>query len=100
MTMKVILYTDTDGNLCIVSVTSEMAVYLTDEQVAQASVPAGVPYVIVDESHVPPDRTFRNAWEYDTTTNPAGIGAPDGTIIATFTVDSLKLVKGEGFVQL
>lgn len=98
--MNKILYTDSDGNLCIVSATPEMAVHLTDEQVAQASVPAGVQYVIVDESLIPDDRTFRDAWEYDTTTEPDGIGVDDGTVIAEFADEGLKLVKGAGFVAL
>lgn len=36
----------------------------TIEELAIREVPSGVPYRIVDESEIPSDRTFRNAWEY------------------------------------
>jgi hypothetical protein len=37
---------------------------LTIEQIAEKDVPQGVPFKIVDETEIPPDRTFRDAWEY------------------------------------
>jgi hypothetical protein len=36
----------------------------TMEVLAQAKVPEGTPYKIVDVADIPSDRTFRNAWEY------------------------------------
>ena len=33
------------------------------------------PYKIVDESEIPSDRTFRNAWEWDDTVEPDGVGS-------------------------
>ena len=36
----------------------------TIEELAIREVPSGAPYRIVDESEIPSDRTFRNAWEY------------------------------------
>lgn len=33
--------------------------------VAEASVPVGVPYAVVDESAIPSDRTFRDAWVHE-----------------------------------
>ena len=36
----------------------------TIESLAAKDVPAGVEYKIIDVSEVPTDRTFRNAWEY------------------------------------
>ena len=35
-------------------------------EVAAKDVPAGKPYKIVDVADIPTDRTFRNAWEYQT----------------------------------
>ena len=35
---------------------------LTIEQIALKDVPAGVPYKLVDDSAIPSDRTFRDAW--------------------------------------
>ena len=100
MKMKVILYTDTDGNLCVITPALELSDLISINDVAMASVPAGMPYVIVDEDAVPSDRTFRDAWQYDTETNPDGVGPADGTVIAEFESDGIKLVKGEGFVEL
>jgi hypothetical protein len=37
---------------------------LTIEEIASKDVPAGKPYMIVDASDIPEDRTFRDAWEY------------------------------------
>ena len=36
----------------------------TIEELAAKDVPANTPYKIVDDSEIPSDRTFRNAWEY------------------------------------
>lgn len=36
----------------------------TIEKLAKKDVPAGIEYKIIDVSEVPTDRTFRNAWEY------------------------------------
>ena len=36
-------------------------------------VPAGVPYLVIEDDDVPTDRAFRNAWEADFS-NPDGIG--------------------------
>lgn len=37
---------------------------LTIEEIAAKDVPAGVEFKIIDETDIPEDRTFRNAWEY------------------------------------
>ena len=42
-------------------------------EVARKDVPAGVDYWIVEDSDVPSDRTFRDAWELGDS-----LGAPDG----------------------
>jgi len=34
------------------------------QEIADKDVPHGRPYKIVEESEIPADRTFRNAWEY------------------------------------
>ena len=47
---------------------------LTLEQIGQKDVPPGVPFWIVEDSAIPTDRTFRNAWELDV----ASMGEPSG----------------------
>lgn len=45
------------------------------EAIAAKDVPAGLPYKIVEDSVVPTDRTFRNAWEVDAATLTDGVGS-------------------------
>lgn len=46
---------------------------LTVEQIAAKDVPAGAPYLIVDATDIPADRTYRAAWTADFS-NPDGHG--------------------------
>ncbi len=59
---KRILYTDDDGNLCIVCPVDKTD--LTVEQIQAKNVPDGKTSYIVDKSIIPTDRSFRNAWTY------------------------------------
>lgn len=52
-----IIYTDAQGNLCfVIPLEGSIA------DVVANDLPAGVDYVVVDESEIPADRTFRGAW--------------------------------------
>ena len=44
---------------------------LTLEQIIAKDVPKGVPYEVVDDSAIPSDREFRNAWKHDLTVDIA-----------------------------
>lgn len=57
-----IIYLNDEGKVCIVIPAPDSN--LTIEQIAAKDVPAGKPYTIVDVSEIPEDRTFRDAWEY------------------------------------
>lgn len=70
MSQRIIYPTD-DSGVAIIIPAPECG--LSIEEIARKDVPAGLPYKIVDESAIPTDRTFRNAWEMDFT-NPDGIG--------------------------
>ena len=48
---------------------------LSVEETAKKDVPTGVKYKIIDITDLPGDRDFRNAWEYDFTTNFDGVGS-------------------------
>ena len=48
---------------------------LSVEETAKKDVPTGVKYKIIGITDLPSDRDFRNAWEYDFTTNFDGIGS-------------------------
>jgi hypothetical protein len=47
----------------------------TMEELAQKDVPTGLKYKIVEDSDIPTDRSFRNAWEVDEATLTDGVGA-------------------------
>ncbi len=43
------------------------------EDLCHKCIPAGTPYLIVEDDAIPADRSFRNAWEADFS-NPDGYG--------------------------
>ena len=47
----------------------------TMEELAQKDVPTGLKYKIVEDSVIPTDRSFRNAWEVDEAELTDGVGA-------------------------
>jgi len=55
-----IIYPTLNNGVAIVIPSGELSI----EETIAKDVPEGVPYQIVDESDIPLDRTFRNAWEY------------------------------------
>jgi hypothetical protein len=67
--MKRIIFPTEDGGVAVVIPTGELSI----EDVAKKDVPTGLPYKIVEESEIPSDRTFRDAWEADFT-SPDGYG--------------------------
>jgi hypothetical protein len=66
-----ILYPNQETNGVCVVIPAQCE--LTIEDIALKDVPAGLPYLIVDVSDIPSDRTFRDAWEADFS-NPDGYG--------------------------
>lgn len=65
---KRIIYTNETGNVSIIIPAPGIAI-----EDAVKAVPAGVSYEIVDTETIPSDRTFRGAWEHDTTEAPEKI---------------------------
>lgn len=52
--------------------------------IARKDVPEGLPFWIVDESEIPTDRTFREAWEI-----PEEWGEPDGYGSSYYTFEEV-----------
>lgn len=71
--MKLAIYQTDEGGIAVVIPAPECS--LTIEETALKDVPSGVKYKIIDVSDLPPDRDFRNAWEYDFTDSFDGVGA-------------------------
>ena len=67
---KRIIYPNETG-IAVITPSGELSV----EETAKKDVPTGVKYKIIDVSDLPSDRDFRNAWEYDFTTNFEGVGS-------------------------
>jgi hypothetical protein len=66
--MKRIIYQNESGGVSVIIPTGELSI----EEVAAKDVPAGTPYLVVEDDAIPSDRTFRNAWEADFS-NPDGL---------------------------
>ncbi len=68
--MKKIIFPNETG-ISVIHPTGDLSV----EETALKDVPSGVKYKIIDASDLPQERDFRNAWEYDFTTDFDGVGA-------------------------
>ena len=68
-----IIFKNEDNSIGIITPSSEALSFATIEQIAEKDCPYNLPYWIVEDSVIPEDRTFRNAWEVD-----ESFGEPDG----------------------
>ena len=69
---KRIIFKNETGGIAVITPTG----VLSDEETAKKDVPSGVKYKIIDESDLPSDATFFDAWEYDFDKNGHdGVGA-------------------------
>ena len=68
-----IIYRTEEGTVVVVSASQEWTG--TMEELAQKDVPTGLKYKIVEDSDIPNDRSFRNAWEVDEEELTYGVGA-------------------------
>ena len=59
--MSKIIYTNSDGTVSIINPTGDVNDAIKD-------VPSGLSYEIVEDSVIPTDRTFRNAWKQNNKT--------------------------------
>tara|TARA_R100000231_G_scaffold63043_1_gene51227 strand:- start:180 stop:380 length:201 start_codon:yes stop_codon:yes gene_type:complete len=59
---KRFIYTDDDGNVCIVVPADNTT--LTLDQIKAKDCPTGKTVYTVDKSAIPSDRSFRDAWTY------------------------------------
>ena len=69
-----IIYKNESGGVSILHPTDEALSFMTIDEIAKKDVPTGLPYKIVEDSEVPTDRTFRDAWTVDEATLTDGIG--------------------------
>ena len=69
-----IIYKNENGGVSILHPTDEALSFMTIDEIAKKDVPTGLPYKIVEDSEVPTDRTFRDAWTIDEATLTDGVG--------------------------
>lgn len=72
--MQRVIYKNLDNSVGVLIPTQEALSFATIEQIAEKDVPFELPYKIVDEADIPTDRTYRDAWEWDSTIIPDGFG--------------------------
>ena len=68
-----IIYREKEGTVAVIHTSHEWSG--TMEELAQKDVPTGLKYKIVEDSVIPTDRSFRNAWEVDEAELTDGVGA-------------------------
>ena len=69
--MKIIYQTE-DNTVAVITPSPKWTG--TIEELAAKDVPTGAKYKIIDDSELPSDRDFRNAWEVDEATLTDGVG--------------------------
>ena len=69
-----IIYKNENGGVSVIHPTDEALSFMTIEEIALKDVPTGLPYKIVDDSEIPTDRTFRDAWTIDDSLLIDGVG--------------------------
>lgn len=84
-----IIFKNQDNSIGIITPTEEALSFATIEQIAEKDCPYNLPYWIVEDSIIPTDRTFRSAWEIDSSIGePHGFGGEsnefDGELLAQY----------------
>lgn len=69
-----IIYKNESGGVSIITPTEEALSFMSIDEIAKKDVPTGLPYKIVEDSEIPTDRTFRDAWTVDEATLTDGVG--------------------------
>ena len=69
-----IIYKNESGGVSIIHPTEEALSFMSIKDIAKKDVPTGLPYKIVEDSEIPTDRTFRDAWVLDESTVWSGVG--------------------------
>lgn len=70
-----IVYKNESGGVSIITPTPEALEHMTIDEIALRDVPTGLPFAIVEDSEIPTDRTYRDAWVVDKSILTDGVGA-------------------------
>lgn len=69
-----IIYKNEMGGVSILHPTEEALAFMSIDEIAKKDIPTGVKYKIVDDSYLPTDRTYRDAWTIDEALLIDGVG--------------------------
>ena len=69
---KRIIYKQDNGAIAIITPSSKQT--RTINEIAKKDVPTGLKYKIVEDSEIPDDQTFRDAWRVDLADLTDGVG--------------------------
>ena len=72
--MKIIFKND-NGGISIIHPADEALEIMSIDEIALKDVPTSLPFTIVEDSEIPTDRTFRDAWTIDDSLLTDGVGA-------------------------
>jgi hypothetical protein len=70
-----IIYKNDNGGVSIIHPSPEATKTMTIEEIALKDVPTGLAFAIVEDSEIPEDRTFRDAWTIEDSLLTGGVGA-------------------------
>lgn len=73
--MQKIVFRNPDNSVGVITPTEEAVNAYGIHAIALKDVPAGAEFKIINTSDLPESRDFRNAWEWDTTVEPDGVGS-------------------------
>tara|TARA_R100000458_G_scaffold48854_1_gene48144 strand:+ start:1171 stop:1407 length:237 start_codon:yes stop_codon:yes gene_type:complete len=78
--MTKIIYNQDNGIVCIINpipneINPETGNVFTTDEIIKLTVPKGKKYKKIEDSEVPTDRTFRDAWTVDESDLTDGVGA-------------------------
>ena len=73
-----IIYRNENGGVVAIHPTSEALQFMTIEEIALKDVPTGLAFAIVNDSEIPTDRAYREAWVVDSSLLTDGVGEDYG----------------------
>lgn len=73
-----IIYKNENGGVSILHPTDEALSFMTIDEIALKDVPTGLAFTIVNDSEIPTDRAYREAWVVDSSLLTDGFGADYG----------------------
>lgn len=73
-----IIYKNENGGVSIITPTPEALKHMTINEIALKDVPTGLTFAIVNDSEIPTERAYREAWVVDSSLLIGGFGADYG----------------------